>query len=357
MTPTRFGSLLLVASCGSILASCAPDDGRIPVVVYSPHGEDILREFEKMFEEANPGIDVRGTNMPSTPCLARAGAERENPSCDVWWGAPDNTFARAAGENLLEAYRPTFVDLLPAGTCDPEFRFCGQFAIPQIILFNKDKLTPGEVPQHWAELATEAWKGRVILRAPLDSGSMRTSFSWLIAYQSQAQSQAAGSESFDAGIEWLKGLTRNTKKITTNPTEMFEAITKDVDRVVTIWNLADAIFQRDTNGYPFATAIPSEGVPMVIDGIALVKKSKPDPARLDAAKRFYEFVNTLESQQYLAQKHGRIPLRTDFTAEMRADWAKGLDLKPLPIDPKIAAKHEDEWMRLWDERIKPLANS
>lgn len=346
MKPHRsspFAVLVLALALG-----CAEDDPRVPVVVYSPHGEDILAEFEKLFEAANPAVDVRTFNQPAQSCLTRIRAERGNPRCDVWWGAPDTTFDRAARDGLLEPFRPSYADALPAGSFDPEFRHTGQFALPQVILYNAKRMKPEDAPATWSALATDAWKDRIVLRTPLDSGGMRTSFSWLVTY-------LARDGSFEPGFDWLRGLTRNTKRLCANPQELFEAITKDDANVVSIWNLADAIFQRERYGYPFAVRIPEEGVPLVIDGIALVRKSESDPVRAAAARRFYEYVNSLESQRYLAEKHGRIPLRLDFTEEMRPAWARELTFRPLPIDRGIAAANEDDWMRRWDETIKASA--
>jgi iron(III) transport system substrate-binding protein len=340
---------LALASIAAAIASCSKQDGRVPVVVYSPHGEDILREFERMFETAHPEVDIRTFNQPAQNCFTRIRAERENPSCDVWWGAPDKSFARAAAEGLLEPYRPSYAANLPATAHDAEFHYTGQFEIPQIILFNKDKMAADAPPKSWDELATDAWRGRIVMRDPLASGSLRTAFSWLIAAKDPADSYAAG-------FEWLRGMTRNTKKICANPQELFEAITKDQANVVAIWNLADAIFQRDRYGFPFAISIPREGVPIVIDGIALVKRNAADPARAEAARRFYEFVNTLDSAQYLAANHGRIPLRTDFTADRHPAWFAGIEYRPLEVDPAIAAANEDAWMKRWDEQLKGLVN-
>ncbi len=339
----------IVALLASAFA-CSRDDGRTPLVVYSPHGEDILREFEKMFEAAHPDVDVRALNQPAQSCFTRIRGERENPSCDVWWGAPATTFARAADEDLLESYEPSFAAAIPEDSRDSKWRYSGQFVIPQVILYNKDRLKPEQVPTHWDDLAAPGWHGRIILRAPMDSGGMRTSFSWFITWKS-----GPATASFEPGFDFLSKISRNTKKLTANPQELFEAVTKDPDDVVSIWNITDAIFQRDHYHYPFGFSIPSEGVPLVIDAIALVKNPGRDAKREAAARAFYEFVNTLESSEYLAKNHGRLPVRKDFDEQKRPIDLRGLTFKALPIDRQVAASHEDEWMRRWDEQIKSLA--
>ena len=43
------------------LAGCASGGGndKVTLIVYSPHGKELLTEFEKRFEAANPNVDVR----------------------------------------------------------------------------------------------------------------------------------------------------------------------------------------------------------------------------------------------------------------------------------------------------------
>ena len=55
---------LLLLGCG---------DGRTPLVIYSPHGRDLLTLVETTFEEANPGVDVRQIAAGSNTRTGSAG--------------------------------------------------------------------------------------------------------------------------------------------------------------------------------------------------------------------------------------------------------------------------------------------
>src|SRR5215203_3987657 len=117
--------LFIVFALVIALAACGGSDGRTPVVVYSPHGQSQLREFEARFEAANPQYDLQPIDLPSQRVIERLRAERGNPQADVWWGASAVTFAEAADEGLLEPYRPAWAGTLPADAYDPEFRWVG----------------------------------------------------------------------------------------------------------------------------------------------------------------------------------------------------------------------------------------
>lgn len=90
------------------------------IVVYSPHGKDILSKFETQFEEKY-SIDVEWLDMGSQEILDRVRSEKTNPQADVWWGAPSTNFNQAKDDGLLAAYQPTYSDSLDEGFHDPEW--------------------------------------------------------------------------------------------------------------------------------------------------------------------------------------------------------------------------------------------
>ena len=65
-----------------VLSACGPADNRRPLVVYSPHGKEMLSHYEKAFEKYHPDIDVQWIDMggqmprigfgPSRPTRRRA---------------------------------------------------------------------------------------------------------------------------------------------------------------------------------------------------------------------------------------------------------------------------------------------
>jgi len=89
----------------AVLSSCRSDK-RTPLVLYSPHGRDLLTLLEKAYEKAHPEIDVRWLDMGSQEVYDRVRSEKANPQGDIWFGGPDTIFARGAREGLLDPFRP-----------------------------------------------------------------------------------------------------------------------------------------------------------------------------------------------------------------------------------------------------------
>ncbi len=85
----------LIVALVAILAACS--DGRTPLVIYSPHGRDLLTLVEQRYEEQHPDVDVRWLDMGSQVVLDRIRSERANPQADVWFGGPNTMFGSTVG--------------------------------------------------------------------------------------------------------------------------------------------------------------------------------------------------------------------------------------------------------------------
>src|SRR6185436_12275775 len=119
--------LLILAICVSAsLFSCnrAGNSSR-KLLIYTPHGQDLLRDFIARYKTDHPDVDVQFLDMGSREILERLRAERNRPQADLWWGAGHTTFQTAAEENLLASYRPTWADKVPGPSRDNQDRWYG----------------------------------------------------------------------------------------------------------------------------------------------------------------------------------------------------------------------------------------
>ena len=311
------------------------------VVVYSPHGKEMLSEFEHRFEEAYPGVDVQWMDMGSEDVLDRVRSERRNPQGDVWWGAPSTTFVRGAQEGLLEPYEPSWSDHIAPDFRDAAYRWVGTFQTPEVIAFNREMLTRAEAPQDWDDLLDPKWRDRIIIRYPLASGTMRTIFGAIIG----RFYRETGSP--EKGYEWLLRLDANTKTYAANPTLMQQKIARR-EGILTLWNMPDMVLQRETYGYPFDFVFPRSGTVVLTDGLALIAGTKHP----HAAKAFYEWVTRPESFVVQANRFYRIPTRRDISKEALPQWMRDLSMEVMEVDWNLLAEQGGTWMAYWDTHIK-----
>lgn len=308
------------------------------VVVYSPHGKDILSEFEKQFE-AEYDVDMEFLDMGSQEILDRVRSEKNNTQADIWWGAPQVMFDEAKNAELLQKYKPSYADSLEDMYHDEDWYWTGTSQTPEVILYNNKEISEEEAPKDWDDLVKPKWKDEIIIRYPLASGTMRTIYSSMI-YRDYKETQSP-----EKGYEWLQKLDQNTKEYAANPEIMYNQVAKGVG-TVSVWNMPDTVMLAEEKGYPFSYVIPESGTPVLTEGIAIVDGA-PHP---EAAKAFYEFVNTEEAAKLLAENYYRIPTRDDISD--LPEWIQETDINAMDIDWKVFQEKSGEWMEHWDSEIK-----
>ena len=336
--PRSVPRLLLLAAI-----ACGGGDGRTVLTVYSPHGRDLLEHYERGFEAANPTVDVQWVDMGSQEVLERLRAEKANPQADVWFGAPADAFERAAAEALLEPYTPTWAGSVGADARDAAGHWFGTYLTPEVIAYNTDKVAAADAPKDWDEVLDPKWKGQVLIRDPVASGTMRAIFGAIMVRAMQQTGSSA------AGYDWLRRLDANTREYTFNPTLLFEKM-KRGEGTITLYNMPDMATLAQRNGAPVAYVVPASGTPVLVDAIAIVKGTE----QADAARKYYEFVTTAEALHFAADSLFRIPARTDLDAARLPVWVREArtGITAMPVDRKLLADSLDAWMRYWDSNIR-----
>jgi iron(III) transport system substrate-binding protein len=339
MKKTAIGRWLLAVG---FLGACA-GDGRTVLTVYSPHGKDLLGYLETEFEKAHPAIDVQWVDMGSQEVLDRVRAEAANPQADVWFGAPAEAFDRAAKENLLQPYVPRWAAAVDNGARHPEDMWYGTYLTPEVIGYNSEVLSASEAPQDWDDVLDSKWKGKVLIRDPVASGTMRAIFG-AIMLRSIAQT---GSE--EAGYDWLRRLDENTREYVLNPTILYQKLGRQ-EGLVTLWDMPDIATLQQRTKIPVGYVIPSSGTPLLVDAIAIVRGTD----QRDAARMYYEFVTSPSVLLASARQFLRIPARNDLPADSLPEWIREATarIKPMPMDREVLARDLDRWMKYWDANIR-----
>lgn len=314
------------------LAACSSRD---VVVVYSPHGPDVGKDYERLFEAAHPNIDLQWLDMSSQDVYNRISAEKNRPACDVWWGAPSTMFMKAAEQGLLAEYTPSWADGVAEGFKDPDSQWYGTYDTPLAIMFNNRNYTRDQVPQTWDELLSDEWKDKITIRSPLPSGTMRTFICATILREGSA----------DAGIEWLGHLHDSTKSYMESPQLMFDHLKRN-EELITVWIMPDAVLQRERNGYPFDYYMPKQA-PVLTEGIAIVENA---PHRANA-ELFYEFVTTQEALAQQANEYAKIPTRSDLDESLLPDWMTEQEIDAMPIDWDVFVENEQAWCDRWKKEV------
>ena len=332
------------AACGAIallLAACSRDH-RTPLVIYSPHGRDLLTLFEKQFEAQHPDVDVRWLDMGSQDVYDRVRSERANPQADIWFGGPSLILEPAARDSLLDCHRPGWADAIAPrgrGTGDCYFAV---YETPVAFLYAEKVVSAAEAPQDWDDLLDPKWKDKILIRDPLASGTMRAAFGLIIERGLKTTGDTG------AGFAWLRRLDGQTKTYEQNPGIISEKIARQ-EALVTIWDLPDVLLSRN-HGLPVGYVFPKSGTVVIEDGIAVVRGAK----HLAAARAFVDFVGSVEMQLAGAREVYRLPARLDLPAGSLPEWVRDVRGRMVvaDVDWDLIAQRGAEWMRWWDQHVR-----
>ena len=318
---TLLAAALLVSGCGG---------GRTPLVIYSPHGRDLLTLVAKRFEALHPDVDVQWLDMGSQEALDRVRSEKANPQADVWFGGPSPMFARGAHDSLLA----------PVDSGGP--LYLSVYRTPAVIEYSSAALTLAQAPHDWDALLAPQWKGKVLLRDPLASGTMRAIFEMVMMRSLERTGDTT------AGWAWLRRLDAQTREYVQNPA-LLHAMLERQEGLVSMWDLPDMLLlERD--GRKVAYVFPTSGTPVIDDAIALVRGAK-HPA---LAREFIRWVRTPEMEIVAARDAFRLPARTDLPADSLPAWVREVERLMVvePINWDTVEARGAQWMDYWDRNVR-----
>ncbi len=341
MTARRLSPILSISCAAAFFVACR-NDRRIPVVLYSPHGRDLLSLVEKTYEAKHPEIDIRWLDMGSQEIYDRIRSEKANPQADIWFGGPNTIFARGAREALLEPYRPSWAGAIPEESRQKGDLYFGLYRTPAVLVYNREAVAESLAPRDWEDILDPRWKGKVLIRYPLASGTMRAIFGLILA-RSVAETGSA-----DRGFEWLRRLDGQTKEYVMNASVLCEKIVRR-EGLVTMWDLPDVLLEQQKSS-ALAYAFPKSGTPVIDDAVGLVRGAR----HAQQAREFLEWLGSAQAQLLAAEKAFRLPARTDLREEELPAWARDVEKKLLPakLDWNLIEREGSAWMARWDREVR-----
>jgi iron(III) transport system substrate-binding protein len=328
-------SLFLALAC----RSSGTSQGK-QLLIYTPHGQDLLRDFVARYKQTHPDVEIQFLDMGSRDILERLRAERNRPQADLWWGAAHTTFQTAAEENLLATYRPSWAAHVPEEARDSQDRWYGTYETPEVIVYNSELVRAEDAPQDWDDVLDAKWRDKVLIRNPNPSDSMRAIFGAMIWRFYPETNSPAG------GYDWLRKLDANVHEYTADGTLLMQKLARG-EGLISLWNMPDVVIHSEKRNLRVAYLIPKSGTPVITDGIAIVKGAPHE----EEARRFYEFVTTPESLIYAAKTYYRIPVRTDLDRAQLPAWMNA-SFTRMPMNWELLRKEGNEWLRYWDREIR-----
>ena len=270
------------------LVAAAQAEGEL--VVYGSCEEEYLQAacdgFEKLY-----GIKVTHQRLSTGEVQAKIEEENGNPSADVWFGGTTDPYNICAKEGLLLPYEAkNAAHLLGPAYRDADGCWYGIYKGILGFMVNTEELERMklEIPQDWADLLKEEYKGLIWLSNYNTAGTAKLVINTMI--------QKYG---HDEGIKYLVDLDKNIQVYTKSGSGPSKNVGTG-ECVIGIGFLHDGIYQIVDNGYDnIGLVIPSSGTSFEIGATAIFKGAKHEAA----AKLWIEYALSPECVE-LAQKNG-----------------------------------------------------
>lgn len=308
------------------------------LVIYSTHPEDMLEEVAAGFTEET-GVPVEFVNLKGE-LADRVRSEKDTPQADIMYGGASTLYIAMADEGLYAPVDTSWKADLNPDFMDAEGRWYGVMKTPVVIFYNSEAMTPEQAPKSWADLAKPEYSGKIVSRDYVSS-SQRAAMVSLLSYYEQT-------ESFDAGVEYLKALDANTKSYYGSGSLHFQAVGKN-EAPVSYGVLSAVIDNQVKNAMPLTVVDAEEGSILLTDCIAAINNA-PHP---NAAKAFVEYAGSVKMQEQLANNYDRMPT-LDAAIPNSPEWMHQ-ELKSMPLDWAYIAEKENEWLNLWNTEIRDAA--
>ncbi|MCU0692265.1 MAG: extracellular solute-binding protein [Polyangiaceae bacterium] len=294
--------------------------------------EPVFRDFEQ-----RTGVRVRAVfdteETKSTGVLNRLIAESSRPQADVFWSGDSVRPFQLIQRGLVEPYSSPEAQSLPSSSRATDGSWTGFAARARVLLVNKTKLPPEEMPRSIKDLAAPRWRGQVAMANPL-YGTTTMHVAALFSVWGEARTRA-----------FLNDIKANGAKIVSSNGE--------VKRLVVSGDVAFGLADTDDANEAIRQSSDVEVVypdqddlgVLVIPTAVVVLRGSPHP---DEARRLVDYLVSAEVEKKLAESAAHMPLRDGVVVPPSIRSASSL--RTMQVDyGRVASEMETQqpWLRQW----------
>src|SRR5262245_4691622 len=141
--------VLLVGGCTP--ANDAPVQQRL--TIYTGRDKDEVARVVELFTTKFPKYkgNVNTITLGAQAALDRLRAEKSNPQAGFLWGGTLQGLQQAASEGLLAPSNPASANLIDDSRKDPQGRWYAEMLLPEVIIYNRELVTPEPAPKDWRD--------------------------------------------------------------------------------------------------------------------------------------------------------------------------------------------------------------
>jgi iron(III) transport system substrate-binding protein len=317
-------ALLAIGSIAAATGTAAAQESKPKsggtVTIYTSVPENLMNEVAQRFSKARADYAVKVYRAGTPDILAKLEAEAKsgNVGADLVWVAETTAAEDLKALSMLRPYASPEAAAIPAALKDPRGYYYGSRLINMVLAYNTAKVPE---PKSWKALLDPAYKGKIGIPSPANSGSA------LYAVGSFAARPDMGWKFLEAvrangGVQ-LKNNSEAVQKVASG--EILLAVALDYQ----VKNLRD-------EGSPISYAVPQEGLVMVVSPIAILK----DARNPRGAEVLLDYILSRECQGFMSENQSVVPVRTDVATP--AGVPSLGQLRAIESDPVFIKENKGE---------------
>lgn len=310
------------------------------LTVYTHRHYDSDKNIFSLFEERT-GIKVNVVNANADELIQKMIMEGAQSPADVLITVDAGRLHRAKTSDLLQPIESKIINqIVPANLRDPENFWFGISKRARIIVYAKDRVKPEDLSTY-ADLASEKWKGRLVMRS---SGNI---YNQSLLASIIANLGEANAKKWAEGI--VKNMVRDPKGNDRDQVKAIYAGEGDVS-IVNSYYVGNMLNSENVEERTAANGLgiffPNQettGTHINVSGVGVAKYA---PNKANAIK-FVEFLLSDEAQQIFAESNYEYPVNKNVSlAETLRNWGR---FKEDSINLSILGENNKKAVLIFDE--------
>ncbi len=275
------------------LAACGgSDNDEGSLTVYSGRSDTLVAPLIERFKEQT-GIDVR-VKYAGTPQLAATLLEEGgNSPADVFYAQDPGGLG--AVSQLLAPLEGDVLTMVPQWAVSAKNVWVGVSGRARTVVYNTEKLTPGNLPDDLTGFADPKWKGRIGW-APTNA-SFQTMVTGMRAIWGEEKT-----------VQWLKDIQDNDPKVYPKNTPIVAAVAAgEIEVGLVNHYYLHRFLAEEGDSFGARNFHPPAGGPgaiVMVSGVGILSSSD----NKENAQRFIDFLLSEESQRYFVEETFEYPL-------------------------------------------------
>ncbi|MGN0396665.1 MAG: extracellular solute-binding protein [Candidatus Fimimorpha sp.] len=301
------------------------------IVIYTNNGSE-GRDVWLTERAAEEGFKLQVVSLGASEVAERMIAEKNNPLCDVTFGLNNIEYEKLKRNDLLQAWKPDWVDGVDAGLVDSDGYYYPVTTTPLLLIGNADF---ENMPSDWTDLTKDEYKGLYQLHG-LAGGTAKTVYASIISrYADPAGDLGISDEGWEIAAKYLG----NAHNIIEGEDSIGEVIdgTYPLDQH---W-ASGVLTEQKERDYKFQIMTPKVGEPFVVESVAISKGTK----KYDECVEFLNWLGSAEIQLEWSNNFGTIPCQTSALENVSDDLKELMEmLEPQELDWELISENIDAWV-------------